>query len=973
MSEIAVSQHRKEYENALEQAPTLAWPEQIHYLEDGSTELRSTTQDYKLGNPESVVAPHRERIIETVRNNQATIIRSPTGTGKTTEITMYLAESGLFDRLYVTQPRVVAARSTTQYERSRLEPVVGADIARQMVGWHTAPDSDYDESTNVIINLTDGIPVQQLETERSIGKDELLIIDEVHEDKINMHLLMLLAKKYDIHVVVMSATVDVDEKAAYLADSEGMPAPIIDIEGRTYPIEERDYSIKENTNQPSRPNGSVTLKRDKVTQEHEEGEKGPFYRDAYAAVIDHARLARDIMLFVPDKRDVDRIMGKLQGRVPKSYAILGLHGDQTPAAQRAALRDYPGGKIIISTDVGMTSLTPNVDVVIDSGMSRLPRLDRGVDGLAVVPSSRAARDQRRGRCGRTKPGFYELVHLPGYPKPLSVDELETYDQPEILSKRPDEVILKLGRIGLDSCDQLIVPPSAAEVERAVHRLRRIGAVGLQGFALTHIGEMMDVLPLNAHAKRMLAESYQYSREVQLQMAAALAVEQAGGIHSRDITATQIRKLSKEQDADLLVGLDMFMEALKMTEDERFSRGVVEQKFQRAWAAYEGLATRHLDRDPDELRPPTDVERAQLHACLVSGVDQVYRAQGKGQYADGVQKMRRKARSSRLVTAPGDLVAGTPYNIGRVNNGMHSTARIVTNAFRVDIDSLREFAPDRIEDRPHSQYRVNKQGEVEEQISVHFDGRPLNKFYWQKAETSPKTREFLVNHLLEEELEDASNLPSSVQRLRAELAGLRHLQHRTDMPLDITAAVERMKAIIRENMPTEISTLHAIPSFTIDTHRMISDYTRQEILQDAPDVLTLFNELTNEFVDVPVTYIHNVAHITLSKELYPLLAADIPELHGRKVMVRPLNGHRYIDQAEAYAQRGARRDSRGTIVAPEEVRRRRQMRAMSDQQSATVLAQTDLATTNVGKRIKYRQSGRAHRGSVGESIERSTTL
>ena len=973
MSEVLAEQYQEQADKyfweVMEALPAIEWPEQYEQQPDGSLALVPALGIYKLGNPNTVVAPHRERFLEALENHSAVIARSPTGTGKTTELTLYAMESGRYSRILVTQPRVVAARSTAQYIRSKLTPQLGEDLAKQTVGWHTAPDSDYDDVDNLLTILTDGIPVQQLISNYSFGDDRtLLVIDEVHEDKTNMHLLMMLAKQRGIDVLLMSATVDVDEKAAYFADRHGAPAPIIDIEGRTYPIEERDYTATQpmRNGRPMAPNGSRSVPRpSKVAHKSAEEESKPVYRDAYSAAADYAHAELDVLLFVPDINDVHRAIGRLRERVPKGYTILGLHGDQTADEQQLALRDYPGGKIIIATDIAMTSLTPNVDVVLDCGMSRSMRLKNGDGSLEVLPSSRAARDQRKGRCGRTRPGTYELVRLAGYPVPLSLDEIDDYDLPEILCKRPDEVLMKLGKIGLNSCEDMIAAPNAHEVELAVQRLRRLGAIGLTGYQLEKTGEQMVGMPLDAHAARMLAEAQShYSQAVQLQMAAGLAVQQVGGVHSRHLNNAQIRRLSQERDVDMLVGLDIFIEAMKMTEDERQQKGIIEQRFKRAQKAYAGLAERYLYADPYDLTPPTDIERAQLHACMISGIDQIYRAQSNGRYADGVQKMRRKAKDSQLWTTPGELVAGTAYNIGRITQNNYSTARLVTNAFRVNVDSLREFAPERIEDRSNSKYRIDKNGVVQERHAIYFDGRPIEKYYWQDADSSRATREVLLDRVLDDDFEGTEELPSSIQAFRQHLSELRQLQHRTDRQLDIDRVVQRMKAIIRQNMPVETASLSNVPAFTVPRQfSEVTDEVRHEILSRAPGQITLYNELTQEFVDVPVAYINNVAHLTISKELYPLLASEIPELAGRKVMVRPMSGHRYVDQATAYEQRGSRRSSRGTLIADEEKRRRREERRVSMQNEQNTSSSTvPMASHVIRNHIKRQRNIREYKSA-----------
>jgi hypothetical protein len=181
----------------------------------------------------------------------------------------------------------------------------------------------------------------------------------------------------------------------------------------------------------------------------------------------------------------------------------------------------------------------------------------------------------------------------------------------------------------------------------------------------------------------------------------------------------------------------------------------------------------------------------------------------------------------------------------------------------------------------------------------------------------------------------------------------------------------MKAIIRQNVPIDTGSLADVPSFTVPRKlSQISNEERSEILSQAPDQLTLFNDLTQEFVTVPVVYVNNIAYITLSKELYPLLASEIPELLGRTIMVRPLSGHRYVDQATAYQERGSRRNNRGAIVAPEEVQRRRAERNAAERKSAGVIS----SQANIASAVKRsnQRRGRGFRGNGKSATYGETT-
>ena len=943
VSERITTNHNTLFERMTPQA----WPDQIYVDEDGVEIAVPATQEYYLGNPNSVVAPHREFTIDTIFSNDATIIRSPTGTGKTTEISMFLLEHLLahpelgVEKVYFTQPRIVAASATTDYERQRLcDRGMTRDRATTLIGCHTATIHDYDAEQSKLINVTDGVTVQQFINGDIDPSTTLLVIDEVHEDKENMHLLLLAAKRHGIRVVVMSATVDVEEKAQFLANENGEPAPIIDIKGETYPVERKVFT----TSEPDNVTGAIVEKR--------------YYRKDYEAVSDYGRQGKDMMIFVGDISEVARMTERMRRYLPPGYTVVGLHGEQTPEEQAAALRDYPNGKLIVSTNIGMTSLTPNVDVVLDPGMSRVPCLNNGVEGLTFVPASLAETLQRLGRCGRTKEGIYERVQVDGYPTPKDMNELEAYSEPEVRTKLPTELILKLVAMGYESTESMMTAPLSHEVERGVRMLHHLGAVALQGYAseslgeLTEIGEKMVGLPVDAFSARMLVESQSYPPAVQLQLAAAMAVRRVNGIQSPSMTPTQLARHTKESDNDLLVGLDLFIEAIKMDARERQLLGVSEKRFSNAMSAYEDIVRRQftgtdLEMNDDlayELTVPTELERAQLHACMLSGINEVYRARNKGKMTGGRSKhLRKMTGHSRIHPENGELIAGRPFDVSNVSRsrggtdelGMPrmSTSRLVTDGMRVDVPSLRQFAPERIEDRVSDELRVGDSGELEERVKIYFDNKFIGVDYWQPVGAETQTKEFLINHMFTEGAVENVRFPESIVRMREQLRELRDLQQRTRVPIDIDAAVARMKELVAEAAADE-EDIADMREVSFDTSTVISDDVRAEILKTAPDVVKLYDVITGESMDVAVEYHDTVAYITLDKEHHRMLAGDIPGLVGHEVMVRTGGGSRYVTQAEAYLHRNENRhDLRGTTTVSNEEMIRRRLAQKTDAQTA----------------------------------------
>ncbi|MEO7904822.1 MAG: DEAD/DEAH box helicase, partial [Candidatus Saccharimonadales bacterium] len=319
------------YAKAYGNAPELKWPEQCYRKDDGTIGLRPARENYKVGDPNLPVAPYREMTVDLVDEHKVVVVQSPTGTGKSTQIVQWLMESGSYSKVIETQPRVVAARSVAEWIRVTLEPLLDKELARSLVGWQTAPDSDAAIS-NLVSVITDGIQIQRELHGNGLKEREVLLIDECHEKSENMQILMLIAKKVGLHVVIMSATIDADRTAHYYADEEGVPAPIVSIEARTHIIEERDYRVVKTSQKKQRggPKGG-----------DEDVEYEIQYRTEVDAILDYAKQGKDIQLFIPSISTINKIIGLLAGRLPSGYTVLALHGEQTPEEQERALADYP--------------------------------------------------------------------------------------------------------------------------------------------------------------------------------------------------------------------------------------------------------------------------------------------------------------------------------------------------------------------------------------------------------------------------------------------------------------------------------------------------------------------------------------------------------------------------------------------------------------------------------------------------------
>ncbi|HEU4830576.1 MAG TPA: helicase-related protein, partial [Candidatus Saccharimonadales bacterium] len=638
-----------------------SWPEQVYIDNDGNLQTIPERYEYRLGDNTQPVARYREHIVTTVSENLLTIITAKTGGGKSSNIPQYLFESGLFDKIAITQPRVVAARQLSEYVDKQIAKYINDD-EHNLVGYQTAVEGKSSES-NAILYVTDGLQLMREISKNGIQKNQVLVIDEYHERSGNMDALLAIAVEYGIRTVVMSATLDAKDLSEHYGEVIGEKVPIIDIPGANYEVNERESS------------------------------------DLDKEVIAAANQGKNILVFLPGRKEINSAMGRLRRRLPSSYTLLALHGDQTPEEQGRVFPSYPGGKIIFSTSVGQTSITiDDIDTVIDCGYERTQTLgDNGKYTLATQQSSRATADQRRGRVGRTKDGEYIRAQLRGFPPLSSISETDAYDTPAIKRTRSEDLQLKLAAFD-HSMDSLpfYELPDEQEITRGRERLARLGLfkklgqTALDGFAITERGKRAARLPLDVYSARMVLESRKYGAAVELQMMAAAAVQQIKGITHTAKGMENWRKLTSESESDIIAGIDFMVAAMKRTEKEQESSHIVELRFKKSFRAFEQLAARrHLD--VYDLTAPDDEQRELLKKSIVAGTDEIFIKSGLHAYKDSHGKKRQPV-SSTIIQSGHELLSGSSFNLQQVRHKKIATHALISAASSVTIDTLREVVP-----------------------------------------------------------------------------------------------------------------------------------------------------------------------------------------------------------------------------------------------------------------------------------------
>jgi ATP-dependent helicase HrpA len=443
------------------------------------------------------IAAAKAEIAKTIEDNQVTVVCGETGSGKTTQLPKICLSLGRGVAGYIghTQPRRIAARSVAARIASEIGPATGS-----VVGYKVRFDRDVDEDSYVKV-MTDGILLAEIQSDPELRDYDTIIIDEAHERSLNIdfllgYLKLLLSSRPDLKVVVSSATIDSRRFSDFF---DG--APVVDVAGRTYPVEVR-----------YRPPGeSESDGADRVDH----------------AVSEIVRLWKeergDILAFFPGEREIVEAAHSLRDKKLEGGEVLPLYARLPLARQRRAIESGTVRRVVLATNVAETSLTvPKVRCVVDTGVARVSRYNRhaGVQRLPIEPVSRASAAQRAGRCGRVGPGICVRLYAEA-----DYDSRPEFSEPEILRTNLASVLLRMRALGFRDLETFpfIDAPARRHVNDGLRLLRELGALD-SSERLTETGRRLARLPLDPRLGRMLlaAEVYDCVADI-LVIASALSV------------------------------------------------------------------------------------------------------------------------------------------------------------------------------------------------------------------------------------------------------------------------------------------------------------------------------------------------------------------------------------------------------------------------------------------------------------------
>ena len=517
------------------------------------------------------MSARRDEIASAIRDHQVVIVSGETGSGKTTQlpkICMQLGR-GVAGMIGHTQPRRLAARSVADRIADELGQTVGRERG-QVVGYQVRFTDEVGPTTLVKL-MTDGILLAEIQSDPMLRRYDTLIIDEAHERSLNIDFILgyvarLLPARPDLKVIITSATIDSDRFARHFGTWEGTPgsgrliepAPVIEVSGRTYPVEIRYRPLGPTTPSSYTSEASPAQADDpiEIIETTEVTESGPMQlvledpddelatlgygmgedidvETAICHAVDElsAEGDGDILVFLPGERDIrdteaalldhlkgrGRRAGDDKGARPGDIEILPLYARLTAAEQHRVFEPHRLRRVVLATNVAETSLTvPGIRYVIDPGLARISRYSNKtkVQRLPIEPISQASANQRAGRCGRVAEGVaIRLFSQADY------NSRPRFTEPEILRTSLASVILQMASLGLGAVEDFpfLDAPDRRAVRDGVALLVEIGALAQDResadaapassqYRLTGIGRDLARLPIDPRLGRMLLEA-----------------------------------------------------------------------------------------------------------------------------------------------------------------------------------------------------------------------------------------------------------------------------------------------------------------------------------------------------------------------------------------------------------------------------------------------------------------------------------
>ena len=434
------------------------------------------------------VSQKKQDILEAIRDHQVVIVAGETGSGKTTQLPKICMElgRGIKGLIGHTQPRRLAARTVANRIAEELKTEPGGCIG------YKVRFSDHVSDNTMVKLMTDGILLAEIQQDRLLMQYDTIIIDEAHERSLNIDFLLgylkeLLPRRPDLKIIITSATIDPERFSRHFNN-----APIIEVSGRTYPVEVRYRPIVEEADDTERDQLQAIFDAvDELSQES----------------------PGDILIFMCGEREIRDTADALNKLNLRHTEILPLYARLSNSEQNRVFQSHSGRRIVLATNVAETSLTvPGIKYVIDPGTARISRYSyrTKVQRLPIEPISQASANQRKGRCGRVSEGI--CIRLYSEDDFLSRPE---FTDPEILRTNLASVILQMTALGLGdiAAFPFVEAPDKRNIQDGVRLLEELGAITTDeqasAYKLTPLGHQLSQLPVDPRLARMVLEAQKH--------------------------------------------------------------------------------------------------------------------------------------------------------------------------------------------------------------------------------------------------------------------------------------------------------------------------------------------------------------------------------------------------------------------------------------------------------------------------------
>ncbi|MFE8962760.1 ATP-dependent RNA helicase HrpA [Streptomyces iakyrus] len=718
------------------------------------------------------VSQKKDAIADAIRDHQVVIVAGETGSGKTTQIPKICLELGRGVRGMIghTQPRRIAARTVAERVAEELDTPLGG-----AVGWKVRFTDQVDPDATFVKLMTDGILLAEIQTDRELRAYDTIIIDEAHERSLNIDFLLgylaqLLPKRPDLKVVITSATIDPERFSRHFGD-----APIIEVSGRTYPVEVRYRPLLEEDGDDA-DRDQITAITDAVEELQKEG-KG------------------DILVFLSGEREIRDTADALTKKNYRFTEILPLYARLSHAEQHRVFQPHTGRRIVLATNVAETSLTvPGIKYVIDPGFARISRYSHRtkVQRLPIEPVSQASANQRKGRCGRTSDGICIRLY--------SEDDFEArpeFTDAEILRTNLASVILQMTAAGLGDIEKFpfIDPPDHRNIRDGVQLLQELNALDPAQKdprkRLTETGRKLAQLPVDPRLARMVLEADKNGcvREVMV-IAAALSIQDPRERPAdKQTQADQQHARFKDETSDFLAYLNLWRYVREQQKERGSSsfRRMCKQEYLnflriREWQdIYTQLRTvaKQMGIHLNEDDAPADRVHVSLLAGLLSHV-------GMKDVKEGAKNEYLGARNAKFAVFPGSALFKKPPRFVMSAELVETSrlwARVNAKIEPEWVEPLAAHLVKRTYSEPHWE---KDQAAVMAYEKVTLYGVPIvaqRKVNYGRIDPEISRELFIRNALVEGDWRTHHKFFSDNRRLLTEVEELEHRARRRDILVD----------------------------------------------------------------------------------------------------------------------------------------------------------------------------------------------